>query len=258
LVSPVRGAPLGISRAWGARATGGGRRDWPLHDIVITNLRVNPGLSATRNAAPSPGCEWKEIKRWGVHPIHIHIYVYISVSVCIYVYSERDTGRAQLVLEHGVREIPEGAAGIGLYTILLLPILQGVWHAKGRSRGGRISANSRAIVLQQCGQCRRAGRMKGRLIRAQTTRSKRMSCKGQRRDCRRGPPWRDKPELWRGATGLCAHVRACAGAAESLHTYIHTYMMCVDGATGLNVSGCCPLPLQRPQTQIALRLSRLL
>ena len=24
------------------------------------------------------------------------------------------------------------------------------------------------------------------------------------------------------AAGLCAHVRACAGAAESLHTYTHT------------------------------------
>ena len=45
--------------------------------------------------------------------------------------------------------------------------------------GGRILPNSRAIVLQQCGQCRRAGRRKGRLIRAQTTNSKRLSCKGQ-------------------------------------------------------------------------------
>ena len=32
----------------------------------------------------------------------------------------------------------------------------------------------------------------------------------------------DTPELWRGAAGLCACVRACAGAAESSHTYIHT------------------------------------
>jgi len=31
----------------------------------------------------------------------------------------------------------------------------------------------------------------------------------------------DTPELWRGAAGLCARVRACAGAADSLHTYIH-------------------------------------
>jgi len=32
----------------------------------------------------------------------------------------------------------------------------------------------------------------------------------------------DTPELWCGAAGLCACVRACAGAAESLHAYIHT------------------------------------
>jgi len=30
----------------------------------------------------------------------------------------------------------------------------------------------------------------------------------------------DTPELWCGAAGLCARVRACAGATESLHTYI--------------------------------------
>jgi len=70
---------------------------------------------------------------------------------------------------------------VGLYTILLLPILYGVWHTKGRSRGGRISPNSRAIVLRQCGQCRRAGRMNGRLTSAQTTRGKTISCKGQQR-----------------------------------------------------------------------------
>jgi len=44
--------------------------------------------------------------------------------------------------------------------------------------GGRILANSRAIVLQQCGKCRQGGRMKGQWIRAQTTRSERISCKG--------------------------------------------------------------------------------
>jgi len=32
---------------------------------------------------------------------------------------------------------------------------------------------------------------------------------------------------WRGAAGLCARVRACAGAAESLHTYI----LCAQPAT---------------------------
>jgi len=70
---------------------------------------------------------------------------------------------------------------LGLYTILWLPILYGVWHTKGRSRGGRISPNSCAIVLQQGGQCRWVGGMEGRLIRAQTTRSQRLSCKGQHR-----------------------------------------------------------------------------
>jgi len=35
----------------------------------------------------------------------------------------------------------------------------------------------------------------------------------------------DMPELWRGAAGLCARVRACAGAAKSLDTYIHSCML---------------------------------
>jgi len=35
----------------------------------------------------------------------------------------------------------------------------------------------------------------------------------------------DTPEHWRGAAGLmCARVRACAGAAESLHVHTHTYI----------------------------------
>jgi len=35
----------------------------------------------------------------------------------------------------------------------------------------------------------------------------------------------DTPKLWCGAAGLCARVRACAGAAESLHTHIHEYIL---------------------------------
>ena len=35
----------------------------------------------------------------------------------------------------------------------------------------------------------------------------------------------DTPELWRGAAGLCARVRTCAGAAESLHTYTDVYSL---------------------------------
>ena len=31
----------------------------------------------------------------------------------------------------------------------------------------------------------------------------------------------DTPELWRGAAGLCARIRACAGAAEYLHKHLH-------------------------------------
>jgi len=34
------------------------------------------------------------------------------------------------------------------------------------------------------------------------------------------------PELWRGAAGLCARARACAGAAESLHTDIQRTCIC--------------------------------
>jgi len=30
--------------------------------------------------------------------------------------------------------------GLGLYTILLLPILYGIWHTKGRSDGGSYTA----------------------------------------------------------------------------------------------------------------------
>jgi len=68
---------------------------------------------------------------------------------------------------------------LGLYTILPLRILYGAWHTKGGSGVRRILRNRRTTVLQQCGQCRRAGGMKGRLIRAETTRSETISCKGQ-------------------------------------------------------------------------------
>ena len=76
------------------------------------------------------------------------------------------------------RQTQSHSALLGVYTILPLPILSGVWHTNGRSRGGRILPKRRAIVLQQCEQCRPAGRIKDRLFRVQTTRSKRISCKG--------------------------------------------------------------------------------
>jgi len=57
--------------------------------------------------------------------------------------------------------------------------MYGKHKGQGGSEGERIFPNSRAIVLQQCGQCKRAGGMKEQLIRGQTTKSKRISCKGQ-------------------------------------------------------------------------------
>jgi len=42
----------------------------------------------------------------------------------------------------------------GVYMILPLPILYGVWHTQGVVVGGRILRNGRAIVLHYCGQCK--------------------------------------------------------------------------------------------------------
>jgi len=72
-----------------------------------------------------------------------------------------------------------GSYVLGLYTILLLPILYGVWHTNGKSEGGRILPNSRVIVLHPGGQFRWARRMIGWLIRARKPRGKTISCKGR-------------------------------------------------------------------------------
>jgi len=55
----------------------------------------------------------------------------------------------------------------------------GVGGGGGGLAGRLILPNSRAMVLQQYEQCRRAGRLKKRLSRAQTTNSKAIFCKGQ-------------------------------------------------------------------------------
>jgi len=80
-----------------------------------------------------------------------------------------------------------GVTGVGLFSILPSQycIVYGI--QKGGRGGNHILPDSHAIVLQQCGQCRRAGRMKGRLIRAQTTSSKRKPCKGQYEGCLEQP-----------------------------------------------------------------------
>jgi len=55
---------------------------------------------------------------------------------------------------------------------LPLPILYGVWHTRGMGGGGRTLCNSRALVLQPCGQCRWPGAVNGCLIRAQNPQTK--------------------------------------------------------------------------------------
>jgi len=46
----------------------------------------------------------------------------------------------------------------------------------------------------------------------------------------------DTPELWRGAAGLCARVRACVGAAESLHTHTNIHQKKAVSSK----QDCCP------------------
>jgi len=65
--------------------------------------------------------------------------------------------------------------GIVITNIVRVDSIQAV----GRKES-LILSNDRAIVLHHGGQCRWAGGIKGWLIRAQTTRSKWISCKGQR------------------------------------------------------------------------------
>jgi len=66
-----------------------------------------------------------------------------------------------------------------LHDIVITNIVWCTAYIRGGWERGRILLDSRAIVLQQCGQCKRAERMKRRLIRARTTRSKTLYCKGQ-------------------------------------------------------------------------------
>ena len=85
--------------------------------------------------------------------IYIYIYIYIYVCVCIYRHIYRHIHiyiHVRLVIflpaksKRSISSHPPlprafvswGAdSHLGLYTILLLPILYGIWHTKGRSRG---------------------------------------------------------------------------------------------------------------------------
>jgi len=137
-------------------------------------------------------CEYMHLEYVRIHVIYrvdqaehgIHVLV-IAPQEYVNIYSTR---RVDVRVNHRVASLAVVAGGyrvtpsamhLGLYTILLLPMLQDAWHTKGRSREGRVLPNSRAIQVQQCGQYRLAGRLKERMIRAETTRSKRISCKGQ-------------------------------------------------------------------------------
>jgi len=68
----------------------------------------------------------------------------------------------------------------------------------------------------------------------------------------------DTPELWRGAKGLCVRIRACAGAAESLHTYTHILLpapVCACHSTVL-LMAVKPKPESLTQTHLSLSLPR--
>jgi len=66
-----------------------------------------------------------------------------------------------------------------LYDIGITNIVWCMAYTREVGGGGRILPNSRAVVLHQGGQCRRARGMKAWLNRAQQPRSERISCKGQ-------------------------------------------------------------------------------
>jgi len=98
-----------------------------------------------------------------------YIYIHIHKYLCIYFIRihEKDVSASEMLFCFFCDQLAlVFPLPVGLSTILPLPMFYGVNPTV-------------AIVLQQCGQCRRTGRMNGRLIHAQTTRGKTISCKGQ-------------------------------------------------------------------------------
>jgi len=67
------------------------------------------------------------------------MYIY----VCMYIYIVLERAQAE-----GKVTVLDGTGGIGLHTILPLPILYSVWHKRESSVRGRILRNGRALVLQ--------------------------------------------------------------------------------------------------------------
>ena len=120
---------------------------------------------------------------------------------------------------------------LGFYTILLLPILYGVWNSKGGSMRRGELPNSRAVVLQQCGQCRWAGEIKRWLIRAQQPRSKRYIVKAKPpsappADCRLALATRSRDAAWNelSSRSLCTRKRCCLALKKILSSlYLRTF-----------------------------------
>jgi len=69
-----------------------------------------------------------------------------------------------------------------LNDVVITNIVWCIVYKQDVGGGGRILPISRAMVLHQGGQCRRARGMQGWLISAQKPRGKRMSYKGQETD----------------------------------------------------------------------------
>jgi len=71
-------------------------------------------------------------------------------------------------------------SGVSLYTILSCTILYGVWHKNGGSKGGRTLRNSVACSIATVWAIQVGGGYKRvNPIRAQKSRGKTISCKGQ-------------------------------------------------------------------------------
>jgi len=91
--------------------------------------------------------------------VYVYIYIYIHVSVAQF--------WREVSMKRG--EVAEYIGDSLAFIHIVLTNLVWCMAYQREVKGGHILPNSREIVLHQCGQCRRAGRMKGRLTRSQTT-----------------------------------------------------------------------------------------
>jgi len=98
-----------------------------------------------------------------IYYVYIHAYGYIDVAIAnmFIVYGMRGGGRggARILRNSGYRwaEALPWELAFTQYCYYQYGMVHGI--QKGDRRGARILLNSRAIVLQQCGQYRWAGRI---------------------------------------------------------------------------------------------------